>query len=255
MSAPLAINAVVLSSLRYGETSKILRLATREMGVQSAIAKGASRPRSRFGAALQPLSYGQGLLIPSRRSDLHTLTAFEVIHVPTGLGLALERWVPGLVLAELMLRFASDSPHEEAFDLLLDALRDLEQLDPGRAGAHGLAWLWRLVSLLGWAPALDACVIDAVQVPHEGPLPFSALHGGVLCAVCARTHAVSMLSSADRLDLVALLDPASAPPNLDAPHEAAHRRLVARFIKAHLGEDSALHALEFWQRLGAGAPA
>ena len=45
--------AIVLSTLRYSETSKIVRLATREHGVQSAIAKGALRPRSRYGAALQ----------------------------------------------------------------------------------------------------------------------------------------------------------------------------------------------------------
>ena len=50
--------AIVLSSLRYSETSKIVRLATRAHGVQSAIAKGALRPRSRFGAALQLFSDG-----------------------------------------------------------------------------------------------------------------------------------------------------------------------------------------------------
>ena len=36
--------AIVLSALRYSETSKIVRLATRDHGVQSAIAKGALRP-------------------------------------------------------------------------------------------------------------------------------------------------------------------------------------------------------------------
>ncbi|HEX5632270.1 MAG TPA: recombination protein O N-terminal domain-containing protein, partial [Gemmatimonadales bacterium] len=50
--------AIVLGAIRYGETSKIVRLATREHGVQSAIAKGALRPKSRFGAALQLLREG-----------------------------------------------------------------------------------------------------------------------------------------------------------------------------------------------------
>ena len=52
--------AIVLSALRYSETSKIVRLATRDVGVQSAIAKGALRPRSRFGAA------------KARRADAHS---------------------------------------------------------------------------------------------------------------------------------------------------------------------------------------
>src|SRR5439155_456488 len=44
--------AVVLRTYPYSETSKIVRLATRDLGVQSAIAKGVLRPKSRFAAAL-----------------------------------------------------------------------------------------------------------------------------------------------------------------------------------------------------------
>src|SRR2546425_10246216 len=55
--------AVVLQTYRYSETSKVVRLATRELGVQSAIAKGALRPKSPFGAGLELLS---------ERSEEHT---------------------------------------------------------------------------------------------------------------------------------------------------------------------------------------
>ena len=39
--------ATVLSTIPYGETSRIARLATRDQGVVSVIAKGARRPKSR----------------------------------------------------------------------------------------------------------------------------------------------------------------------------------------------------------------
>ena len=68
---PLLTPAIVIGSLRYSETSRIVRLATREHGVVSAIANGALRPRSRFGAALQLLSEGQAHLLHSRSSELH----------------------------------------------------------------------------------------------------------------------------------------------------------------------------------------
>ncbi|MBK8004156.1 MAG: recombination protein O N-terminal domain-containing protein [Gemmatimonadetes bacterium] len=38
--------AIVLATWRYGETSKIVRLATQDLGVQGVIAKGALRPRA-----------------------------------------------------------------------------------------------------------------------------------------------------------------------------------------------------------------
>jgi hypothetical protein len=45
---------------------------------------------------------------------------------------------------------------------------------------------------------------------------------------------------------MALLDPASSLPALDPQHAAAHRRLLARYIRYHLGEGAELPALEFW---------
>jgi DNA repair protein RecO len=59
----LSTPAIILAAFRYGETSKIVRLATESAGVQSAIAKGALRQKSRFGAALQVLSEGTAHLI------------------------------------------------------------------------------------------------------------------------------------------------------------------------------------------------
>jgi DNA repair protein RecO (recombination protein O) len=249
MSGPVKVEAIVLASLRYGETSKIVRLATRELGVQSAIAKGALRPKSRFAAALQPLSHGTGLLVLSRRSDLHLLTAFEVIHYPAGLGRDLARYAPAQTLAEIVLRFAPGAPHPEAFDLLLHALLELEHAPASRAAALGLKRLWQLVQILGFAPGLETCVLDGAPIPATGPLPFSAVGGGALCPDCARTNQVAWIPEEDRSDLGALLTQAAELPVFDRAHDAAHRRLFARYLRAQLGEDTALPALDFWQRV------
>jgi DNA repair protein RecO (recombination protein O) len=247
MSGPVEVDAIVLTTLRYGETSKIVRLATRELGVQSAIAKGALRPRSRFATALQPLSLGRGLLILSRRSDLHILTAFELTHVPSGLGAALERYAAASALAEVMLRFAPAAQHPETYDLLANALLDLESAPRDRAGSHGLRWLWRLVGVLGFEPALDSCVMDGSPIPEQGPLAFSVLEGGAVCPECARAAPTTVLPSTDRADFALLLGEHFAVPVLEPRNEAAHRRLLVRYIRAQLGDDQPLPALEFWQ--------
>src|SRR6266581_1508056 len=70
--------AVVLQTYRYSETSKVVRLATRDLGVQSAIAKGALRPKSRFGAGLELLSEGVAQLYFRETRELHTLGAFDL---------------------------------------------------------------------------------------------------------------------------------------------------------------------------------
>jgi DNA repair protein RecO (recombination protein O) len=240
--------AIVLSTIRYSETSKIVRLATRDLGVQSAIAKGALRPRSRFGAALQLLSDGQAQLYVRASRELQTLAAFDLARVPVGLTGDLERYTVASVLAEVMLRFAPADPHPESFDLLRDSLRRLEQAGRPELAAVGLRAMWQLVTALGFGPALDACVRDGRPIPACGELAFSTRDGGALCPGCAVPQEATRLPSGARADLAALLDARAPLPELDARHAAAHQRLVARYVQFHLGEGAELPALGFWVR-------
>jgi DNA repair protein RecO (recombination protein O) len=239
--------AIVLSTLRYSETSKIVRLATRGHGVQSAIAKGALRPRSRFGAALQLLSEGQAQLLVKEHRELHTLAAFDLAHLHVGLTADLERYATASALAEVMLRFAPPDPHPESYDRFRDGLTRLEVAPVPEVEVLGFRVLWQLVSVLGFAPELESCVRDGAVLP-AGALPFSTREGGALCPACAAGHGATRLPERARLDLAALLDPQAELPVLDRRHAESHRRLLARYIRYHLSEGAELPALEFWLR-------
>src|SRR4026207_835724 len=136
-------------ALRYSETSKIVRLATREHGVQSAIAKGALRPRSRFGAALQLLSEGQAQLLTKEHRELHTLTAFDLVHLHARLATDLDRYATASVLAEVMVRFAPPDPHPESYDRFRDALTMLDDGPAERGGDRGLRAVWLAGAVAG----------------------------------------------------------------------------------------------------------
>jgi DNA repair protein RecO (recombination protein O) len=243
---PITTPAIVLLTIRYGETSKIARLATRDMGVQSVIAKGALRPKSRFGTALHLLSEGQATLHLSRSGDLHTLTQFDPRNVWTGLGERMDRFAAASLLSELMLRFAPATALPESYDLFRDALAVLEAAPAAAVEPLGLRVVWRLVAVLGFAPALSTCARDGVAIHPEAAASFSAQDGGMLCAACAATAVGAELKPSDRKDLMAFLDPGAELPSLDERHLAAHRRLLERYIRHHLGEGAALPALAFW---------
>ncbi len=238
--------AIVLSALRYSETSKIVRLATREHGVQSAMAKGALRPKSRFGAALQHLSEGQAQYLAKENRELHALTTFDLQHLHVGLAADLSRYATASALAEVMLRFAPPDPHPESYDAFREALHVLEVAAVVDLDALGIRALWRLVSVLGFAPSLDACVRDGARLEEGGVLAFSTGDGGALCPACAAEHGATRLPAAARADLKALLDADAALPRIDARHAAAHRRLLSRYVRYHLAEGAELPALAFW---------
>ncbi|HEY3279769.1 MAG TPA: DNA repair protein RecO [Gemmatimonadales bacterium] len=258
----VSTSAVVLQTYRYSETSKIVRLATRDLGVQSAIAKGVLRPRSPFGAALETLSEGVAQLYHRETRELQTLAAFDVLDLRRDLARDLGRFAGAAALSEVMLKMAPAAPLPAAYDAFTRALDALVAAPPQGVDAVAARWLWLLVGVLGFAPELDACVRDGTPVAaNGGSVAFSTAEGGVLCAACAGALPVSPPPPPTRLppqayrDLLALNDAGAAPPTLDAAHAAAHRRLVARFVRHHMGESGTVSAIDFWERRAWTTPA
>ena len=252
--------AIVLRSYRYSETSKVVRLATRDLGVQSAIAKGALRPRSRFGAGLELLSEGIAQLYFRETRELHTLGAFEVLDLRRTLATDLAAFAGAAALAEIMLNMAPAAPLPAAYDAFATALDALARAAPDTADPLATRGVWRVLGALGFEPSLRSCVRDDTPIDQatggEGTTAFSTSEGGVLCSKCASTgDPPTKLPIQDYRDLLALNDPAADLPLLDAPHAAAHRRLAARFVRHHLGEAGPHHALDSWERRSWATPA
>lgn len=247
---PVATRAVVLQTYRYSETSKIVRLATRDLGVQSGIAKGALRPKSRFGAGLEILSEGVAEVYYREARDLQILSAFEVTDLHRGLAADLARFAGAAALAQLLLKMAPPSPVPAAYDAVVHGIAALERAEPGVTDAVAVRWLWLLLGALGFEPSLVTCVKDGAPVDPNGTgaVAFSAAEGGVLCARCAPPHPPTQLPARAYRDLLALNDPVTGLPPLDPAHAAAHRRLVARFARHHMGEAEPIFALDFWER-------
>lgn len=247
---PLLTPAIVLGSLRYGETSRIARLATRDFGVISAIAKGALRPKSRFGAALQLLSEGQAHVLPSRTSDLYTLTAFDLIATHAGLATNLERFGAASALAEVATRFTPPMANPVLYEQLRQDVKLIERAPEDAIGVVALRAIWRLIVELGLGPVTARCARDGAPL-SDGDIGFSLRDGGFLCAACGRVGATTRLTAPDRADLVALLEPDAQLPLLSDRQGAAHRRLLLRWVREHLG-DGVMPALESWSGETAG---
>src|SRR5688572_33231659 len=108
-------DAIVLHVQDYLESSRIVRLATREHGVQSVLARGARRPRSKFGSSLDLFASGvaQFTLKPGR--DLSNLPGFAVTGSRMGIAADRDRFAGASALADLAARFAHADPHDDPF--------------------------------------------------------------------------------------------------------------------------------------------
>src|SRR5476649_2921259 len=109
--------AVVLHAFDYLESSRIIKLLTRDLGLRSALARGARKSAKRFGAALDLFVQGTAELEIKPGRDLDTLTGFDLAHTRASIGLDLARFAGASAIAELILRFAKDDTDTDLFDV------------------------------------------------------------------------------------------------------------------------------------------
>ncbi len=250
---PISTPAVVLHAFKYSESSKIVRLATRDYGVLSAIAKGAANPKSKFGARLQPLSEGDALVFLKPSRDLQTLAEFDVKNLRQELALDVRRYASASALAELVLRFAPTERNEEIYDRLITYLNSLAVVEDLYVETVSISTLWGIIAALGFEPSVEGCARDGRALP-DGTTLFSIVDGGFLCEACARGATVSASTTKLRPDNRIALEHLLAGRceevgELSPLHAAAHRRLLVRFIERHVAEERDLKALTFWDTL------
>jgi DNA repair protein RecO (recombination protein O) len=239
--------AVVLHAFPYGETSRIVRLATPEWGVQSVIAKGAMRPKSPFGGRLQVLSEGVAQFHHRMHRDLQTLSAFDLTDQHASLAADVGRYAAATALAELVLRFAHEEPQPAVYHALAAALGALVDVPAAELPYAALAALWHEITILGFGPTVDACVRCGAAL--GGRAPFAVAEGGLLCPRCARGVGGKALGPDDVVALRAFTAGGYDVTPVTAPQLAAHRRLFARFVRRHVADDRELPALAFWETL------
>jgi len=170
---------VVLRTIKLGETDRIVTILAHGHGKVRAVAKGVRKPGSRFGARLEPTVH---LLFQCYRGrELDVVTQVETIDANR----ALREHYGGLTHAISMLEAVDQvAPEREPipalYRMLVGALRTLAAT-PSPIVSTG--FFWKLLSLEGLHPVVDACVhCDAA----DDLVAFDAHEGGALCASCAR---------------------------------------------------------------------
>jgi DNA repair protein RecO (recombination protein O) len=209
MAGPLRTEAIVLRSMRYGEADRILHLYTPDRGRLSAIAKGARRARSRFGARLEPFFHVRAVLHEGR-SELLTVTGVDTIAAHGRLREQAATLDAAARACDAVTRlFETTEPHPEVFQLLVNELRLLESDVAHARPGNGLAFRLKLLLAAGIVPHLAACAMCGETEHLSG---FSGAAGGVVCNAC-EAGAFALSEEAYRFLVTALGSPLAQAPD------------------------------------------
>jgi DNA repair protein RecO (recombination protein O) len=239
--------AILLHAFDYLESSRIVRLLTRDGGVQSALARGARRSRARYGSSLDLFAQGTAQLHTKPQRELHTLSGFDVSNSRPGLAQDVGRFTAGSAVCELALRFAGEDSGPILFDTVDEALDLIADAAPDETVAAGLAGCWRIVSALGFTPALENCALCHADIEPDAEAGFSHIAGGALCARCsAITPAARKLPASARSAILGWLSEGHRV-QITQTEGRAHQRLVREFLSEHLDDGRPLRAFPVWE--------
>ena len=126
----------MLRSIRYGEADRILHLYSKTRGRFGAIAKGARKPKSRFGGRLEPF-FRLDLVLHEGRGELLTVTAVNTLDGYPRLRSSGPALSAGARACDAVLRLLdSTDPNVPAYNLLCRYLELLD--DPAEPRAASL---------------------------------------------------------------------------------------------------------------------
>jgi DNA repair protein RecO (recombination protein O) len=170
---------VVLRSIRLGEADRIVSLMTEGRGKVRAVVKGVRKTKSRFGARLEPTVHVSLLLYEGRELDI--VTQAEAIDHFRAVREDLDRLTAATQMMEAVDQVAQErQANPTLYQMLVGALRALAARN---APLIVPAFFWKLLSLEGFHPRLEACAsCDAI----DDLVAFDLGEGGALCRGCGR---------------------------------------------------------------------
>ena len=135
--------AVVVRNRRMGETSKLVTLYSEEFGKLKVVAKGARRPKSKFGAALEVMTEVQAVCYLREDRDLQTLSECDVVQSFPALLRDFRRLSFASAACESVDRIAIEQePNQRLYRCLAGVLAALEEVDPEQI--ESLFWYFQL---------------------------------------------------------------------------------------------------------------
>lgn len=171
----LWVKGLVIGQVDYKESSKIIRIFTRELGIISLMARGVKRSNNKLKNLTSLYSFGKFELV--KKGDFFYLEDGKLLDLNEGLRLDLKNIYSAQLCIELVERSLMEyQVNFDLFDLLIKTIKFLS-LSKEKVRLMAM-FVIKYVSMIGYRPELRSCVICGKSPTEKG---FSIEHGGITC--------------------------------------------------------------------------
>jgi DNA repair protein RecO (recombination protein O) len=226
-------DAIVLRTYNLAEADRIAVCLTRSAGLVRAVARGARRMKSRFGAALEPFTLIRLAFYEKENRELVSISNAEILKSHFDLAAQLEASEVLAYMGELVGEFAPPHEANEKLFRMVNACVDALETSPGSARLvlrYFEVWLLRLAGLF---PDLRSCSDCGVRL-YEGDPACLDVEVNPHCQRCISGPATRLLPDTQRSVLgtqhLAPVDFAASFKGISDQSEAQLAELTHRLI-------------------------
>jgi DNA repair protein RecO (recombination protein O) len=192
--------AVVLRTVPFGESDKIVTLLSEDAGKITGIAKAAKRSRKRFGAALELFCHVQIDYRERRGADLVFLERAIILRPWSGLVASLDRYTAATHIIEVADKISAERETGcDLYDVVVAALERLDRAEPCAATLR--IFELAVLAASGYGADFSRCVGCRTAL---GEGDFGArVHvpgGGLLCSGCAGSEVAGIHLARESID-------------------------------------------------------
>lgn len=206
MSQIVKTEAVVLKSMKYGETSKIVTFYTKQFGKLTGIVKGARKAQNKFGASLDSMAYVLLVMYKKETGGLNLISQCDLMKSFRNISSDLDKLAEGLKVIELVYRVAHDEEQNlPLFKLIVGTLSVLDKADKNFPSI-GFAFEIKLGEILGYSFNFSTCSKcgrnNFRKTEQTGSLLFDFSRGAALCSDCQNYIIHPVKISSDNLAIL-----------------------------------------------------
>ena len=182
MAEQIKTKAIILSSIRWKESSKIVALFSEKLGKIKVIARSAFRNDNPFAGKLESLTFVDLILFVKENRSLQILKEINIIDPFNTLKKDMHLYPYGLAILELLNQVFEDGhPDEVFFNFIIEMLESLSQIkDPSNILLY---LLLKVSSYLGFKPNLQTCLSSNPDLCDETVF-LSITDGNIFCKNC-----------------------------------------------------------------------
>lgn len=162
------VDGIIISEVEYGETSKIINVLTKELGIIGMIAKGSRTIKSPLRSVTNKLTYGT-FNIKYNKNRLSILTSVDILDNFKHIKIDIEKISYVSYLLELATQVTKHTESSEVYNLLISSIKKINE---------------------GYDPLVITNILELKYLEHLGVMPILDC-----CSVCGSTKSIATLSS------------------------------------------------------------